>query len=143
MSSPVPWVTSATHAKSRQQHGELCSVRSEQSGAAEPKNTKAASNSHKGMHAYEAKSRRTCAGSKKPLQVTTWKRERLSVRSRLGKVSVSQKDLDRLQDSKTAVGRAVQELSPANIRSCGAKTTLPKIRHGTWKSSAPGDGVDC
>ncbi len=30
-----------------------------------------AGNSHKGMHTYEAKSRRTCAGSKAPLRVTT------------------------------------------------------------------------
>ena len=44
-------------------------VRSERSGAAEPQNPEAAGNSHKGMHAYEAKSRRTCAVFKTPLAV--------------------------------------------------------------------------
>jgi len=85
------------------------------------------------MQAYEAKSRRTCAVSKTTMHFTTWKRERLSVMNRLAKLPVSQKDLDRLQDSKTTVRRAVQELPLANIRSCTAKTTLPKMctAHGS------------
>ncbi|DBA80277.1 TPA: hypothetical protein ACH3X2_007411 [Trebouxia sp. C0005] len=65
------------------------------------------------MQAHEAKSRRTCAVCKTPLQVTTWKREMLSVRSRLANLPISKKDLDYLQDSKTTIRRAVKELAQA------------------------------
>jgi len=127
LTSPSTWVTSATLAKSRQQEDELCSAGSERSGAAEPKNPEAAGNSHKGMHAYEAKSRRTCAGSKTLLQVTTWKRVWLTGMQQMAYLPFRQNDLDRLQNSKTTVRRAVRELPLANIRLCGAKTALPTI----------------
>jgi hypothetical protein len=65
--------------------------------------------------------------SRHRLQSTISTRERVSAMNRFARLAVSQQHLDCLQDSKSTVRRAVQELPLASNRPCGANTNLPKI----------------